>query len=172
MKLPVVPVLPVRTARLVLRQFDADDLEPLLAFHSDPEAVRYVPYPPRDRDAVTSVLERKTTSTAFRQEGDLIELAVALAENATLVGDVLLVLRSVEHETLEVGYIFSPAHGGQGYATEAARALLAGLGVRLEAHLVENEWCKGELTSEAGYAVLSREWGTQSEGNAGCVGAH
>ena len=199
MKLPVVPVLPVRTARLVLRQFDADDLEPLLALHSDPEAVRYVPYPPRDRAAVTSVLERKTTSTAFRQEGDLIELAVTLAENATLVGDVLLVLRSVEHETLEVGYIFSPAHGGQGYATEAvralldlafselgarrvvarvdvrntpSRALLAGLGVRLEAHLVENEWCKGELTSEAGYAVLSREWGTQSEGNAGCVGAH
>ncbi len=217
MKLPVVPVLPVRTARLVLRRFDADDLEPLLAFHSDPEAVRYVPYPPRDRAAVTSVLKRKTTSTAFRQEGDLIELAVTLAENGTLVGDVLLVLRSVEHETLEVGYIFSPAHGGQGYATEAVRALLdlafselgarrvvarvdvrntpsrtllAGLGLRLEAHLVENEWFKGELTSKADYAVLSREWGASLratrpsvgrdrlghrgglEGNAGPVGKH
>jgi hypothetical protein len=30
--------------------------------------------------------------------------------------------------------------------------------MRLEAHLVENEWVKGELTSEVDYAVLSREW--------------
>ena len=38
--IPVAPALPVRTARLVLRQFDPGDLEPLLAFHCDPEAVR------------------------------------------------------------------------------------------------------------------------------------
>ena len=185
MDLPVTPTLPVRTRRLVLRQFDAGDVEALLLFHSDPDAVRYVPYPPRDRDAVATVLARKMTSTALRDEGDLIELAVTMAGDGTLIGDVLLALRSVENETLEIGYIFSPAHGGQGYATEAvaalldlafgklgarrvvarvdernvsSRALLERLGVRLEALLVENEWLKGELTSEAGYAVLAREW--------------
>lgn len=94
-------------------------------------------------------------------------------------------LRSVEHQTLEVGYLFSPAHTGRGYATEAVRALLdvafrhvgarrvvarvdarngrscallERLGLRREAHLVENEWVKGELTSEVDYAVLGREW--------------
>ena len=164
---------------------DRDDLEPLLVFHSDPDAVRYVPYPPRDRAAVATVLERKTASTALRREGDLLELAVTRAEDGLLVGDVMLALRSLEHETLEVGYIFSPAHGGRGYATEAVRALLdlafgtlgarrvvarvdarntasrrllERLGVRLEAHLIENEWLKGELTSEMDYAVLAREW--------------
>ena len=45
MELPVVPDLPLRTRRLVLRPFGRDDLEPLLVFHSDPDAVRYVPYP-------------------------------------------------------------------------------------------------------------------------------
>ena len=184
MDLPLTPALPVRTPRLVLRAFRPDDLDALFTIHSDPVAVRYVPYQPRDRDGTATVLERKVGSTALREEGDLLELAATL-EDGTLVGDLLLVLRSVEHETLEVGYIFSPAHGGRGYATEAvralldlafrelgarrvvarvdarntaSRALLERLGVRLEAHLVENEWFKGELGSEVDYAVLSREW--------------
>jgi RimJ/RimL family protein N-acetyltransferase len=186
--LPVSPTVPIRTPRLVLRPFAEDDVDALLVFHSDPEAVRYVPYPPRDRAAVAGVLERKRAGTGWRKEGDLIELAVTLAEDGTLIGDVLLALRSVEHETVEVGYIFAPAHGGQGYATEAVRALLdlafgelgarrvvarvddrnlpsrrllERLGVRLEAHLIENEWLKGELTSEVDYAVLAREWRAQ-----------
>jgi RimJ/RimL family protein N-acetyltransferase len=89
------------------------------------------------------------------------------------------------HGQVEVGWIFDPAHGGQGYATEAVRALLdlvftalqarravarvderntssrrlcERLGMRAEAHLVENEVFKGELSSEVDYALLSREW--------------
>jgi len=182
---PVAPVLPLRTERLLLRRFEDGDLEPLLVFHADPEAVRYVPFPPRDRATLAPVLARKVRSTAFAADGDLIELAVTLAEDGTLVGDVLLALRSVVHQTVEVGYIFAPRSGGQGYATEAvralldlafgelgarrvvarvdernlrSRALLERLGLRLEAHLIENEWVKGELTSEVDYALLAREW--------------
>lgn len=129
-----MPELPLRTERLV--------------FHSDAQAVRYVPYPARDRSAVATVLQRKVLSTELRADGDLVELAVELAADGTVVGDVLLALRSHEHATLEVGYIFSPAHGGRGDATEA--------------HLVENEWFKGELTDEVDYAVLAREWGTSA----------
>jgi RimJ/RimL family protein N-acetyltransferase len=183
--LPVEPALPLRTDRLVLRLFQAEDLEPLLVFHADPEAVRYVPFAPRDRSTMAAVLERKLTSTAFAAEGDLIELAVVLAGAGTLVGDVLLALRSVEHQTVEVGYLFAPQHGGRGYATEAVRALLdlafgqlgarrvtarvdsrnvrscallERLGLRREALLVENAWFKGELASEADYGLLAREW--------------
>jgi RimJ/RimL family protein N-acetyltransferase len=177
--------LPIRTARLVLRPFTAEDRDPLYAFHSDPDAVRYVPFPPRTREQVAEVLRRKVANTELREEGDLLELAVLRADDRTLVGDLLLALCSVEHQTLEVGYIFAPTAGGQGYATEAVRALvdlafsavggrrviarvddrnrrsaalLERLGFRLEAHLIENEWFKGELSSELDYAVLSREW--------------
>ena len=131
------------------------------------------------------VLEKKITHTTLAGVGDLIELAVTLADDGALIGDVLLALRSVEHQTLEVGYIFAPASGGHGYATEAvrallelafdllgarrviarvddrngaSRALLARLGFRLEAHLVDNEWFKGELTSEVDYAILAQDW--------------
>lgn len=175
----------MRTARLVLRQFRADDLEPLLGFHSDADVVRYVPYPPRDRQTMRTVLERKIANTRLSEDGDLLELAVVRTEDQVLIGDVLLELRSMEHQTVEVGYIFSPAYGRQGYATEAVRALLEvafveldarrvvarvdarntasrnlleRLGMRQEAHLIENEWMKGELTTEVDYAVLAREW--------------
>jgi len=184
----MTPALPLRTPRLVLRAFRPEDVDALLVFHSDPEAVRYVPYAPRDRAGVVAVLERKVGSTRLAAEGDLLELAVAL-EDGTVIGDVLLALRSVEHATIEVGYIFDPASGGRGYATEAvralldlafgelgarrvvarvdarntaSRALLERLGLRLEAHLVENEWFKGELGSETDYAVLAREWTVSS----------
>jgi RimJ/RimL family protein N-acetyltransferase len=40
----------------------------------------------------------------------------------------------------------------------ASRAVLERLGMRQEANLIENEWIKGELTSEVDYAVLAREW--------------
>jgi RimJ/RimL family protein N-acetyltransferase len=41
--------------------------------------------------------------------------------------------------------------------TGSAR-VLEKLGMRREAHLVENEWIKGEWQSELVYAILAREW--------------
>jgi RimJ/RimL family protein N-acetyltransferase len=185
MELPFSPALPVLTPRLFLRQFESGDLEPLLVFHSDPASVRYVPFPPRDLAGMASALAQKISHTSLLADGDRLELAVVTTADETVIGDVMLALRSVEHETVEVGYIFSPASTGHGYATEAvralldvaffqlrarrviarvdvrnspSRALLERLGVRLEAELLENEWYKGELTSEVDYGILAREW--------------
>ena len=187
MDLSATPSWPLRTDRLELRPFTPDDVDDLFAIHSDPVAVRYVPYAPRTRDGVVDVLRLKAAHVSLRAEGDLLELAATLRSDGTVVGDLLLILRSVEHQTLEVGYIFSGAHAGQGYATEAVRALLdlafgplgarrviarvdarndasrrllLRLGFRQEAELVENEWFKGELSTEVDFAVLSREWGS------------
>jgi RimJ/RimL family protein N-acetyltransferase len=38
--------------------------------------------------------------------------------------------------------------------------------MRREAHLVENEWVKGEWQSELVYAILAREWRDGSGGSA------
>ena len=40
----------------------------------------------------------------------------------------------------------------------ASARVLEKLGLRREAHLVENEWIKGEWQSELVYAILDREW--------------
>ena len=91
------------------------------------------------------------------------------------MGDCVLFWRSEEHQKGEIGYVFNPAYHGRGLATEAVVALLRlgfeGLGLhritghldarntasarvleragmRREAHLVENEFVKGEWTDE------------------------
>jgi RimJ/RimL family protein N-acetyltransferase len=93
-----------------------------------------------------------------------------------------------EHRQGEIGFVLDPRHQGRGYATEAAAALLAlafetyglhrvtgrleprnapsarvleRLGMRREAHLIENEWVKGEWQSEVIYAMLDREFLTR-----------
>lgn len=44
---------------------------------------------------------------------------------------------------------------------DASAAVLERLGMRLEAHLIENEWVKGEWTDESIYAVLAVEWASR-----------
>ena len=108
-----------------------------------------------------------------------------LSESGEMIGDCSLRWASAEHRQAEIGFAFHPDHHGHGYATEAAQALLAlafdelrahrvfgrlearntasarvleRLGMRKEAHLVENEHVKGEWQSEVVYAMLEREW--------------
>jgi RimJ/RimL family protein N-acetyltransferase len=183
--LPFAPVLPLRTDRLVLRAFVPEDFDELLEFHAHPEAVRYVPFDPRDADSMAANLKRKISGGVFRSDGDLIELAVELADGGRLIGDLLLVLHSVADATVEVGYIFNPAYAGHGYATESVRAALglvfdalgahrvtavvdarneASLavceraGMRREAEFVAAHWFKGEWATEIHYGLLHRNF--------------
>jgi RimJ/RimL family protein N-acetyltransferase len=48
--------------------------------------------------------------------------------------------------------------GRTGARNAASARVLEKLGMRLEAHFVENEWVKGEWQSELVYALLEREW--------------
>jgi RimJ/RimL family protein N-acetyltransferase len=179
------PDYPIVTERLHLRPFEPGDLEALVAIHGDPDVVRYVPWVVRDRDALRDVLDEKVQRTVLAREGDGLNLAAVVAATGALAGDVSLIWRSEEHRMAEVGYLINPVHAGNGYATEAARALLRvgfedfglhrvigrldvrntasarvleRLGMRREAHFVQNEWFKGEWTDELVYAMLDREW--------------
>jgi RimJ/RimL family protein N-acetyltransferase len=179
------PEYPIATERLRLRPFGPGDLDALVAIHGDPEVVRYLYDDVRDRDALREVVEKKAHRNELRKAGDALNLAAVLAATGELVGDVVLFWHSEEHRSGEVGYIFNRAFAGRGYATEAARALLRlgfeelglhritgrldarntasarvleRLGMRREAHLVENERVKGEWADEVVYAMLDREW--------------
>ena len=46
----------------------------------------------------------------------------------------------------------------------ASRALCERLQMRQEANLIENEWFKGEWSSEIDYALLKREWSADPSG--------
>jgi len=176
------PDWPLRTDRLVLRPFAEGDLEAVHAIYSNPDVARYLYHEPRTLDECRELLQRKIAGASLDAEGQW--LSAAVTRNSELVGDVVLHWVSEQHKTAEVGFSFDPRHQGQGYATEGARAIvswafaegfhrvigrlearnapsarvLEKLGMRLEAHLVENEWVKGEWQSELVYAILDREW--------------
>jgi RimJ/RimL family protein N-acetyltransferase len=176
---------PLETDRLILRPFVAEDFDAVFGMQSRPDVARYLVWDARNEDEVRTALEVKVSSTAIRAEGDALFLAAVLRSTGELVGDVVLHWISREHSTAEIGFIVHPDHQGHGYATEAVRPLLRlafedlrlhrvigraearnvasarvleKLGMRREAHLIENEYVKGEWQSELLYAILDREW--------------
>jgi RimJ/RimL family protein N-acetyltransferase len=182
---PLRPSYPVRTERLLLRPLTAADTDALLAYRADPEVCRYVPFDAMTPADIATRLATQWNRTELTGAGQSLTLGVELAASGRLIGDAVLFWHSDEHAAGELGYIFNPDAGGRGYATEAARALLAlgfdgigwhrivarieerntasaalarRLGMRLEARLIENEWFKGEWSTELQFALLAREW--------------
>ena len=118
------PELPIRTDRLDLRLFTADDFAALHAYQSRADVTRYLYFGPNDEAASREALARKRARTALREPGDVVNLAIVLRATGKLVGDVLLIWTSAEHRQGEIGYVLHPDHAGRGYATEAAREML------------------------------------------------
>ena len=179
------PEYPIRTERLRLRPYADGDVDALYAYQRLPETHRYLYTEPRTRPEVEALVAERAGSAVLVKVGQPITLVADLAQTGELVGDCVLFWRSEEHMQGEVGYVFNPAYGGRGLATEAVGALLRlgfeGLGLhriaghldarntasarvleraglRREAHLVENEFVKGEWTDELIYGILRSEW--------------
>ncbi len=179
------PSYPIETDRLSLRQFQKDDLADLFAIFSRQDVTRYLYWPVLGRDETRDLLSRWIAQVGLDEEGDAISLAICRRDSGQLIGEVMLRWLSEVHSQGEIGFMLHPDHHGHGFATEAARALLElgfdrfglhrivgrlearnrpsaavleRLGMRLEAHLRENEWVKGEWNDEQVYAILHAEW--------------
>lgn len=175
--------LPIGTERLVLRPHRMDDLDDLARFHGDPDVVRYVPWPVRDRAATEETLRVKLTQTELVAHGQWLVLAVEVRETGRVVGEVLLKWASDGQG--EVGFAFARDAQGQGYAAEAASAmlrlgfddlgfdritavavegnepsvrLLGRLGFRREARFVDGVRFKGAWVTQLVFGLLADEW--------------
>ena len=179
------PPFRLETDRLLLRPFAPSDHDALHAIFSREEVVRYLYEGPHDEDEVQRRLDLKITQRSIERPGDILRLAVLSKANGRVMGDVVLHWMDDEHRSAEVGFALHPDHQGKGYTTEAVQVLLRvafevlglhrvfgrtearnvasarvmeKLGMRQEAHFVENEFVKDEWQSELVYAILDREW--------------
>jgi RimJ/RimL family protein N-acetyltransferase len=177
------------TARMRLRPFAFSDFDACLDLWGREDVARYVPWPARDATATRRALGRHQ-AMLLEKDDDAITLAGIDKETGRLVGEFVLFLRSVEHRGGEIGYLLHPDFQGRGLATEGSRhlleiafgpldlrrvvarldarntasaAVLRRLGMRHEAHLVENELFKGEWGDEDQFALLRREWEAQAD---------
>ena len=105
--------------------------------------------------------------------------------DAQVIGQVVLKWTSRLSRQGELGFVLRPGFQGKGYAREASEVvlrlgfedlglhriigacdtrnvaswqLLSRLGMRREAHFVEDELFKGEFGDQYIYAILDREW--------------
>jgi RimJ/RimL family protein N-acetyltransferase len=119
---------PLRTARLVLRPFAADDAGALHAMYVREDVCRYLPWPPQTPEQARAMLERIRPMTAIGPDADHLRLAVCLPAGdgsaGPIIGDVSLWRTSREHRTGEIGFVLHPDHHGQGYGREAMTELL------------------------------------------------
>ena len=174
----------LHTSRLLMREFVPADWRAVLAYQRDPRYLRY--YEWRDR---TPEDARRFVQMFVDQQQELprrkFQLALELKSSTSLIGNCGIRLRTVATPEADIGYELSPDYWGQGYATEAARAIvrfgfeelkvhriwawciadnvastrvLEKLGMQLEGRLREREYFKGRWWDTLVYALLVNDW--------------
>lgn len=183
----------LETARLRLRPFSVADVEAVHAYHGLDDVARFQYWEPRSREDVAAEVDKWTRQHMAAKDADCAVFAVTLRDGGGLIGDMVLLFRDAAARQGEIGFSFNPAFAGQGYATEAARAvfgfgfaerglhrifgrcdarntgswrLMERLGMRREAHFREHALFKGVWDEEYYYALLESEWAHQDrDGN-------
>lgn len=172
---------PVRTDRLLLRGFRPDDVTALQSIYGDTEVCRYLLHEPWTGDDGIESVARNCARTDL----DDGALALVVEQNGSVVGTVSAWFAGESTREVELGWTFSPAVSGRGYAIEAVDALLrivfavervhrvvaqmdarntrsarlaSNVGMRREALFRSNFWSKGEWTDTPVFAMLREEW--------------
>lgn len=174
------------TPRLILRRFGDADLEPFLAYRSDPEISRYQGWSEPYTREMAEAFIREMKAQQPGAPGEWFQWAIELRASGEMIGDCAFYLLRQDTRQAEIGVTLAKQFQGQGYAREAIQRLLAYLfdelelhrvcancdpengpawqilermGFRREAHFIENLWFKGRYASEYWYGMLRREWG-------------
>jgi RimJ/RimL family protein N-acetyltransferase len=151
------------TERLLLREFVEGDLSALVAYQADP---RYAEFwleeaPPGHGRQLLDKFRGWATEGPRRN----YQLAVAQIDSPTeLMGSCGIRGHGLDATTAEFGIEFAPQSWGHGYATEAARAILAfgfrelGL-LEVRGVSVTENWRVTEMVSRLGFTRLGSQPG-------------
>jgi RimJ/RimL family protein N-acetyltransferase len=174
------------TSRLYLREMRLEDAEAANEYESDPEVARYQTHGVRSLEESRKYIAEGLVTAACdpRRTYDLA-ITVRAEKSDRLIGRAGLSFSNVELQEAMIWYVVRPADHGKGYATEAARAMLGfgfevlklhrifadvdplnipssrvceKLGMRKEAHFIDNIFIKNIWCGTAIYALLDREW--------------
>ena len=106
-------------ARLRLRRPKLSDADALFAIGSDPEVARYADWP-LDIE-IGPTLERLRARPALWDSGAEYYWVITLPSDDRAIG---AISTRIAAPAADVGYLLDRAHWGNGYATEAARAIV------------------------------------------------
>jgi RimJ/RimL family protein N-acetyltransferase len=182
------------TERLILREFQADDWPAVLAYQADPRYLRYYAWTGRTEEEARAFVQIFLDQQQA-QPRTKYQLAVTLKSTCQLIGNCGIRLEAPGALEGDIGYELDPNHWSQGYATEAARAVvhfgftqlglhriwswciadnlgsarvLEKVGMRLEGRQRDKERFKGRWWDTLLYAILEAEW--RAAGRSVCSG--
>ena len=132
-----LPTPTLHTARLRLRPFTGADADALFALHSSARVLRYWDAPPwTERARAERFL---AVCQELAEEGSGARLALERASDGTFIGWCALTRWNPDYRSASMGYCLDDAAWGQGYATEAAHALLHWAFTTLDLNRVQAE---------------------------------
>jgi RimJ/RimL family protein N-acetyltransferase len=177
-------MLPLHSARLVLRRFNDADLQPFLAYRNDPEVARYQSWSACSLAEATEFIQQQKSGQPG-VPGRWLQIAIALENSGLLIGDCAFQVHAKDERQATIGVTLATAYQGRGFAAESltclfdylfrhmrlhrvvadtdprntrAWTLLEHLGMRREGHLIQSLWFKGSWADEYVYAVLKEDW--------------
>ena len=187
-----LPTPTLGTSRLILRRFTEADTDAIFALQSNPRVLRYWDAPPwKDRSQAERFIVR---CKQMEEEGIGARLAIERTTDRMFIGWCSLMNWDPEYRSAMLGFCLDEPAWGQGFATEAASALLgwafdtldlnrvqseAGtrnaasdrvlqkLGFLREGTLRENCIVDGEVSDSWVYGLLRREWELMRSRSAG-----
>jgi len=177
----------IETERLILRPMAITDVDDLLEYQSNPEIVRYIPWPPRTREQVLRALENtiETGKFVLKEDHDYIVLVWELKSTGQVIGQSNMALLSTTDKRANIGWVTHQDFQRQGLAFEATHALMKyafdnfpihriiadidtrvpesaslaeKLGMRLEGTFKDGEFFKGQWCDMWLYAILKSEF--------------
>lgn len=173
-------LLKFKTERLTIRPFQEEDSHALFNIYLNHEVCKFLLHQPWTPENMREKFEQKRKNNRLIQDRSL---SLAVLKDNLVVGD-LSVWYTNMRDTVEIGYSFSNEVSGQGYATEAVRGLVSQLfqerdihriqatldarniasqklceriGMRKEAHFIQDFWNKGEWTDSIVYGMLLKD---------------
>jgi RimJ/RimL family protein N-acetyltransferase len=173
----------ITTPRLLLREIERGDLEAMHALYGDPRARLYEGQP-LSLSYLQAELEH-ILAQADQQPRSRHQLAITHPPGLALRGIISLSLNNAAIQEWEIGWSIQRQYWGLGYATEAARGVLARafgelearrvvafchtgnlasvrvmekLGMRQEGRLRQVRWLDGRWNDEFLYAILQHEF--------------
>ena len=179
-----VGAMNIATQRLMLREFEAGDIDAIYVYHADPLYLRYYPWTSRTRDDVEALIGRLVAWSQERPRSKF-QLAVVLESDGAVIGNCGIRMEAAHGYEAELGCEINPRYWGLGYGTEAIQAMLdygfrkqsldrvwaemvadntaaarlvEKAGMRKEKSLPQHKWMKDRWWDTLVYGIHYTEW--------------
>ncbi|MBM7602711.1 RimJ/RimL family protein N-acetyltransferase [Metabacillus crassostreae] len=165
------------TERLTIRTYRSDDMQDVFHIYNNEDTCRYLLHDNWTYENMQEKFNKKLKNSVLTKD---TALSLAVESHNQVIGD-LSVWYTDMKDTVEIGFSFSEKVSGRGYASEAVSGLVRKLfeefyvhriqanldarnkssqklceriGMRKEAHLIQDFWNKGEWTDSIIYGML------------------